>query len=524
MHLDDALVFLGRDLNLETHRHSTVESISAMLDKYGFERAVACSFSARTEAIERDHAVVFDAARRDPRLVPCPVVVPDSAGEVGDETEFVDDLIARGARAACLYPKTMGTSLDDRVVGGLLRAMEARRLPLYLFDASTPEAVAVALRHPRLPVIVYQMPYRDRVWIQAMHDTPNLYVLLAPNFCPWRGIERLVAEGAAERMLLASSFPVAEPGAPVAMAFGADISDEDLARIASGNLRRLIADVDGPDVPEPAEAKPTWQAEGLTATVAERRPLDLDGVIDVHGHLGNSHRFAIQGATGDTIVREMDRAGVEKIVLSHEICMSWDAGWGNDQVLEAMRDHPGRIYGYACTYAGDVPSGTRSQAALDEIKRCIDAGMVGIKLHTGDGVAYADERYAPVWEYAEANGLPVLVHTWGQMADIGKALERCPTAPVILGHAGAGAQGVAPYIDFARRHENTWLDITFSGAPWLCVEKFVESVGAHRVLFGSDATWFSLSQHLGRVLFADISNDDKRAILVDNARAIFSSL
>lgn len=521
MHYTDCLAFLGRDLALDHFRASDIDSLRAMLDKYGFRQAVACSTAARTSAIERDHEILFAAAQVDARIVPCPVVVPDCCGETGESGAFLDMLIARGARAACLYPATSGTTTDERILGDLLEAMEARRLPLYLFETGALAARDLAERHPLLPVVLYRLSYRDRVWLDCVRDTPNLYVNTASNFCPYRGLERLAEAGAADRVLMGSAYPECEPGAAIGMVMSADLPEETIQAMAAGNLQRLISQVRTNQSPAepPAPEGGAWESEGLAACFARRRPMALEGVIDMHGHLGHSHRFSIHGGMGDDLVAEMDRVGIETMLVSHEACMSWDVQWGNNQVLEAMQAHPGRILGYAVCYAGDTAPGEPSQSALAEVERCLDAGMAGIKMHNGDGIAYDDERYGPVWDYAEANELPVLLHTWGKLAEIETVLEKVKRAPVLLGHSGAGS-GPGPYIEIAKRHENVYLEICWSMAPYRYVEEFVAALGPGRVLFGSDGTWFSLGHQLGRVLFADISEADKRTILVENPARI----
>ena len=48
----------------------------------------------------------------------------------------------------------------------------------------------------------------------------------------------------------------------------------------------------------------------------------------------------------------------------------------------------------------------------------------------------------------------------------------------------------------------------------------MREIGPDRILWGSDAPWLSIQHQLGRVLFADISEGDKRTILVENPRRV----
>ena len=61
------------------------------------------------------------------------------------------------------------------------------------------------------------------------------------------------------------------------------------------------------------------------------------------------------------------------------------------------------------------------------------------------------------------------------------------------------------------------LDTSFSLAPRGVLERLVAEAGAENVVWGSDATFLSMSQQIGRALGARISEGDKRQILSLNA-------
>ena len=154
---------------------------------------------------------VFEAAAQDERIVPAPVVVPGL--ELGDEDTLVEDLVRRGARAACFYPRMLGTGLDPRVVGGLFAALQKQRLPVALFETEWIEAANLAGQYPGIPFILHRPDYRNRQYLPLLRETPNLYVSLAPNFAPYRGLETIARECGTERLLFASGYPENEPGA-----------------------------------------------------------------------------------------------------------------------------------------------------------------------------------------------------------------------------------------------------------------------------------------------------------------------
>jgi len=75
-------------------------------------------------------------------------------------------------------------------------------------------------------------------------------------------------------------------------------------------------------------------------------------------------------------------------------------------------------------------------------------------------------------------------------------------------------------VAYTCKYPNRYRELCFSGEPYGVIEYFVREPGPHRMLFGSDSPYMSIQQQLGRVLFADIAEDDKKAILVDNPKRI----
>lgn len=327
----DSLVYLGRDINRQEYQFSTPESLQAVLDKYRLTGALVCSFAGATLDIEYGNATLFKALEGENRLWPCPAVLPNGCGEVGDEGRYLDGLIEKGARFCCLLHESSGTSLDRRIIGNLFSALEKRRLPVALFSTATGAAATLAEAYPRLPILLHIPRTRDRVFWPLFNQTTNLYFSLAANYSHYRGLEFFIREGGADRILFASGYPVSEPGAAIANLFYSDLKESDRRKIASENIERLMTSVKTGKkkrksiFPRSTELKIGQSGtNGISSVVWERKPIPWDGIIDMHAHYGKWREFPIWGGRADDLAEEMDRLGVAKIIVSHHSCMTSD--------------------------------------------------------------------------------------------------------------------------------------------------------------------------------------------------------
>lgn len=245
-----------------------------------------------------------------------------------------------------------------------------------------------------------------------------------------------------------------------------------------------------------------------------RQGLCLDDVkiCDVHAHIGN---FALVGSPAlEVQVQEMDRVGIDVAVVSAVEALFGDIAWGNDFVAEAARRFPGRFLGY-CHVSARYPDDM-----IGELERCFRNPIFrAIKVYQV-GTDFNHPDFDSTWAFARERRVPVLAHTWGgSLTGLDKAAERFPEVAFLMGHSGSGFAYKA-YLDAARNVPNMYLDLTYSREHTNMIEHFVHQVGADRIVWGSDAPTFSMSQQVGKVLFARISDADKLKILYSNSAAL----
>lgn len=241
-------------------------------------------------------------------------------------------------------------------------------------------------------------------------------------------------------------------------------------------------------------------------------------VMDSHCHLGTISRMRMLDSSAESLVRAMDRMGVDKAVATAcPACADGLITLGNDMVIDAVRRFPDRLLGYFSV------NPLYPREAARELERCREAGLHAIKVHNAQGTRYSHPSYSLVWEFAAAHRLPVLAHTWGTpMAELEDAVTRHPGITWILAHGGS----VTPeaYVQALRQHPNVYMDMVYSRCPRGAVEWFVAQGLEDRLLWGTDIAFLNGPGQLGRILFAKITPVQKEKILGRNARRVFCEI
>jgi predicted TIM-barrel fold metal-dependent hydrolase len=252
------------------------------------------------------------------------------------------------------------------------------------------------------------------------------------------------------------------------------------------------------------------------------RPVTAFEMIDAHGHLGYWFNFNIPWRWGTDMVKQMDLTGVRCIVAAAHAGIGPDYIYGNTQVIQAMREFPGRILGYCC-----VNPNYPADEIRDEIKRCFDSGMVAIKFHPSvHGYPADGEGYRPAWEFANEHGICVMSHSGAGDRTCGMQIfdsiaTEFPNAKIVLGHAGFGYEGCKQSCELARKHANVHMDIAHSISYRGLLKKLVDGAGADRVLFGTDMPFFDSRPTIGRAAFSELTDDQLELVLAGNAKRLF---
>ncbi len=251
--------------------------------------------------------------------------------------------------------------------------------------------------------------------------------------------------------------------------------------------------------------------------------------IDVHNHvLDPVHQPDASWARIESLLETAERLGIGQLCCSRPITGGAMADIdevrkANDTILAAMKRYPDKISGFAFIQPGN------GQAAVDEIQRCFDAGMIGVKLY--NQYKYSDPMVFPVAEKCIQLRIPLLGHsahltdakTIAAQPKTSDSLDFCqlsfryPELLLILGHINGGGDWEWA-IKGLRDCPKVYLDTSGSVLESDTIEMCVRELGHERLLFATDQT---MEGCVGKLLSAQITPEQRDDIFWRNAHKIF---
>jgi predicted TIM-barrel fold metal-dependent hydrolase len=246
--------------------------------------------------------------------------------------------------------------------------------------------------------------------------------------------------------------------------------------------------------------------------------------IDTHEHVG------LYGDNIESQIDFADRLGIEKLVISIPVTkgLAKDATpeafrKNNDTVLEAMKRYPDRYIGMV--YVNPL----YGKESLEEIQRCIDLGMVGLKVY--HQVKINSPLFYPIIEKFIDLKMIILMHAhcglgvggertkYGNIQpnasipeDFVEAAKRYPEAMFQYAHTGGGGDW-----EYAcktiKDYPNIFVDTSGSNNSGNMIDYVLKYLGEDRMFFGTDSSYY---QGVGIVLASRLNEDQRRKIFFEN--------
>jgi predicted TIM-barrel fold metal-dependent hydrolase len=477
------------------------ETLAGMLAESGVAAALTLSLRGVLYDHQIGNAETLDVCRRHPQLVP--VATINLARHVGWR-EDVDWCLAQGFRAFRFFPTSQHWSVRDVGFRQLCERLAPTNVPLFFTIADGKEANEIAERTADfgLPVVLLQGAYANEgTTIPLAQRYPHVHFDLTRRGTP-HIVRYLIDECGIDRVLFGTNAPQNCIQPAMNSVFAADLPAEQTEQILSGNILRLLG---------LARTDLAAGAEGARAEGPRYRGY-LGPTIDVHAHLG-PWRFPILTHDTETMLDYARRYNLEKILISSAVGIVYSMPEGNRELKELIDPHPG-LLGYVVTNPNFVEE---SAAEMDRYYRY--PNFVGAKIH-GDysQTPTAAPRMAALFAEIAKRGRPVKIHNHGPdwLPALRELARKHRDLPIILAHGGGW--GTGPFI---KDEPNIYLEYCSSSSARGLIREGLESVGADRLLFGTDQDLFDPGYAFGKYYDTKFTPAEAEKVMYSNAKRLF---
>lgn len=234
-------------------------------------------------------------------------------------------------------------------------------------------------------------------------------------------------------------------------------------------------------------------------------------IIDCHVHLNRQREGYLS-----EMLRIMDRYEIAKAIVFPGTEILPD----NFGMARAIGPHRDRFFPFAWINPILDP-----KKAVDELRKLVETyGFLGMKFHPLFHSFYPNREYtARVVEQCIDYGIPILVHSghapYSTPFQIAELADDYPEATIIMDHMGLQVGWVDDAIKLAKKHPNIILGTT--AMPFHeKIRLAVRTIGAERVIFGSDAPSIHPMPEMEKVRLAELSPEEMELVMGKNVKRL----
>ena len=497
--------------------------LSAQMDKTGVGMAAVTSLRGLNADGRKGNEHLFAGAAADGRLIPIGVVGPRVAS--ADLPSVVSDCVASGAAGLAFHvlPHTSLASLASRKAFAEIARPGLPLVACSLTGSGLPTQLAEMTADLGCPLYLAGAFYHLFEELLAVLEEHG-HVYVDPSWLPTPGaIDLLVERGGPDRVLYASAAALRPMQPALNVVLDAELDEVTKRKILATNALRLFGRNKEADR---AEAAP----QPLPAVKVPATP-----AIDVHNHFGEIPMLSASTRDVDAIEHFARRAGFEYSVCSSYFAYYDDMDEGNREMLRKIESRPG-LLGSPVINPVHMEASIRWLEAFAENDRLAHATITPDTVLDRGG----SEDYLRLFAEAAKRGVPIFFNgpNWdftrlprypmgpgyapfvrgGSAAELEMLREvgrRHPDLPVILGH-GMGEDGIRLAVDTP----NIYLELSGSYPYRDVLRRAIDTVGADRVVFGTDMDLILPSFALGIYYEAGLSPEEDRLIMAKTARGI----
>lgn len=219
----------------------------------------------------------------------------------------------------------------------------------------------------------------------------------------------------------------------------------------------------------------------------------------------------------------LDRAGVERGIINSVRCQlakdPKDFIAGNREVARHAEQSKGRFLGACVVNPLFIDEALRE---MEDCRRKYGMVWVGELCNYTVPYQYTIKEFELLVEQAVKLNMVLDVHT--NLKEMEYIIEKFPQATIVFPHFGE-QETIFRRIDLIAKHPNCYADIAGAGHERVgMLEYAVESIGAERVLFGSDFSINDPSEVIARVENSFLTESQRQAVLSGNLERLLRTI
>ncbi len=250
----DANFLIGAPIRPEVTTLVLPKDQLAELSRFGVLKALVTSIHAAENDIDNGNKEVAEICRQTKNLQPCWVIPQHSRMDIKNPAKFCDEMAMNGVKSVRILPSVYnGNLVEEWALGPIWHELEKRKIPVFISGSdlgkypdgsssgfSAKNIYDICNSYPDLPIIILKINFSSLRIIHALMNECKNLMIENSYWTPHNGLEFIVKEFGATRILYGSGMPWISPGSGMASILYSRLSKREKQLIAGENLQNLL--------------------------------------------------------------------------------------------------------------------------------------------------------------------------------------------------------------------------------------------------------------------------------------------
>jgi predicted TIM-barrel fold metal-dependent hydrolase len=294
-----------------------------------------------------------------------------------------------------------------------------------------------------------------------------------------------------------------------------------LGALAPTNRFVRVAQAQQP--PSPARPSAVHAPAAPTESGKAAEPYDtFDAHLHCPGESGHVWQWHPVTKTFEEFVGYLDRTGVQRGIINSVRCQEAKTAAefiaGNREVARYVERYKGRFLGAAVVNPLFIDEALRE---IEDCRKQLGFVWVGELCNYQVPFEYTIKEFELLVEQTVKMNMVLDVHT--DLEEMEFIIQKFPRATIVFPHFGDSheSKNIFKRIDLVARNANCYLDTSGRGHERMgMLEYAVETIGADRILFGSDFSINDPSTVMARIRNSFLTEAQKRKVFAENLEGL----
>ena len=238
---------VGFSINPEEQKTLYIEELINVMELYGIDEVLVWNITSKNYDAKLGNKELINRVNGTTNIHPCWIITPYQSLDFPTSTKLHKIMDENGIKCVRIWPSDVSSnfSLKPWIMNEFYHMLTEFKIPLFieLSETNWDEVYEIAVKYPKMPIVVTGVSYRDARYIFSIFELCKNVYIETSMYKAYRALECLIKRFGSDKILFGTGYPKYSIGSALALITYSMIKEDDKRKILYGNITNLLSEV-----------------------------------------------------------------------------------------------------------------------------------------------------------------------------------------------------------------------------------------------------------------------------------------